>query len=268
MPSDLLAWLLDPQGWHGLGDAFVAPFIAEILRDARSDSGQPLTHVVVDKEFSTGEGPIDVLVRGRLGETPVVVGIENKIEAPLGRNQLDRHARGLVGQFRPGALVVLVLLTPDEQDVEPPDVEGCEFSQTTYRHLVRHLRAALSARETATGGVGVALARHYLEALRMHIVSEPQPEVDQILRELFQDHREAWREIRRRMPSERDEHHAAQATALCERLGSTLGTPWLFALRRELYVGLCTVRARDGEPLCNRTVGFGYGAPIPACMSG
>lgn len=236
IPSDLLAWLLDPQGWHGLGDAFVAPFIAEILRDARSDSGQPLTHVVVDKEFSTGEGPIDVLVRGRLGETPVVVGIENKIEAPLGRNQLDRHARGLVGQFRPGALVVLVLLTPDEQDVEPPDVEGCEFSQTTYRHLVRHLRAALSARETATGGVGVALARHYLEALRMHIVSEPQPEVDQILRELFQDHREAWREIRRRMPSERDEHHAAQATALCERLGSTLGTPWLFALRRELYV--------------------------------
>ena len=234
--SDLLAWLLDPQGWHGLRESFVGPFIKEILHDAGIAVDRAFTNVVVDKEFSTGKGPLDVLVRGRLGETPIVVGIENKIDAPLGDHQLERYACGLVAQFHPEAVVVLVLLTPEEQDVEPPVVEGCKFRQTTYRQLVTHLKTSLSALDTAAGGAGVELARHYLEALRMHIVSEPQPEVDQILREMFNEHREAWREIRRRMPSERDEHHAALASALCERLGVTHGMPWLFALRRERYV--------------------------------
>src|SRR5436190_22676677 len=32
--SDLLAWLLDPNGWHGLKDTFATAFVAEILRQA------------------------------------------------------------------------------------------------------------------------------------------------------------------------------------------------------------------------------------------
>jgi hypothetical protein len=208
--SDLLAWLLDPDGWHGLGESFVAPFVSELLRDARADVPGALTGFAVSKEFSTGHGPIDVLVRARSDSVAVVVGLENKIDAPLGDDQLERYARGLVASTQ-GAVVVLVLLAPEERDVALPRVEGCAFAVTTYRRLAFHLNVALAGR---SGGAGMELARHYLEALRTSIVPEPQPEVDDILRELFTTHGEAWRFIRRRLPSERDEHHARLATTL------------------------------------------------------
>lgn len=94
--SDLLAWLLDPHGWHGLGDTFGRHFIGEALAAAGCPLSGPFAVTRVQTEFSTGEGPIDVLVNMTSGDTSLVVGIENKIDAAVGPAQLLRDARGLV----------------------------------------------------------------------------------------------------------------------------------------------------------------------------
>jgi hypothetical protein len=233
--SDLLAWLLDPQGFHGLGDSFAIRFITGVLRESGAGAEGPITINSVETEASTGEGPIDILVHTECAGRPLIVGIENKIDAPLGDEQLLRYARGLVARF-PHASVVLVLLAPTARDVDAPPV-CCGFAGLTYRNVVAWLDASLVAeREAQNAGAGRELAVHYLEELRTRIVPESRPEIDQLLRDLA-GHTEAWRLIRRRLPSERDDTHAALARAVCARLSTpeVCGPPWQFALRRDGY---------------------------------
>jgi len=70
--SNMLAWLLDPAGSHGLGDAFVRRFLSRLLRD-KPEIAVSLTPVRVelmdfdDVEVLREWHNVDVLVRSRLG---------------------------------------------------------------------------------------------------------------------------------------------------------------------------------------------------------
>jgi PD-(D/E)XK nuclease superfamily protein len=255
--SDLLAWLLDPQGFHGLGDSFAVRFMADVLLESGVSVDPRITITSIDVEASTGEGPIDILVRAESAGTSLVVGIENKIDAPLGNKQLEKYARGLVARF-PDTRVVLVLLAPTAREVDEPSV-CCEFACLTYRNVVACLTASLSDSEAENAGAGRELAGHYLEELRTKIVPESRPEIDQILRELA-GHKEAWRLIRRRLPSERDDSHAALARAVCGWLSkpNVCGPPWRFALRRDGYArvfrpGWTALGDRDSDTVVGLT---------------
>src|SRR4029079_12164400 len=64
--SDYLAWLLDPQAWHGLGDRFIEPFVAHVMsRVGRGDTTRIDVHRI-EKEAGTGNGPIDILLTVRV----------------------------------------------------------------------------------------------------------------------------------------------------------------------------------------------------------
>ena len=39
--SDMLAWLLDPRGWHGLSDGFARAFLSAVLADCGVDAAEP-----------------------------------------------------------------------------------------------------------------------------------------------------------------------------------------------------------------------------------
>ena len=56
--SDLLGWLLDPQGWHGLGHEFGNRFLGEALGPARGSFSGQFNIIEVKTEASTGEGPM------------------------------------------------------------------------------------------------------------------------------------------------------------------------------------------------------------------
>lgn len=232
--SDLLAWLLDPSGWHGLEDAFALRFVGEALSAAGHPFTPPLAITRVHTEFSTGQGPIDILIEASTGDGPLLLGIENKIDSPVGRLQLSKYACGLVNQAR-SRNVALVLLAPAELD-DTADVQGCHFGSMTYRSVISGLNAALA--ETTASGAGAELARHYLDILRTHIVPEREPEIDRLLNELYRENKDAWRLIRRRLPSERDERHLALGEALCKQLIAASAGPWKFALRPDRYVRL------------------------------
>ncbi len=62
------------------------------------------------------------------------------------------------------------------------------------------------------------LVRQYVDALRTDIMKQPTSEIDAICHELYERQADAWHAIRRRLPSERDELHAAFGRAVCERL--------------------------------------------------
>ena len=107
--SDILAWLLDERGSHDFGGHFAHEFVKRLL-----PSPERNLQIEIDipgKEFSTSRGPIDILLKARVGGHPMVIGIENKIDASETNDQLARYRLGLSSIFkdRPVHLVFLTL---------------------------------------------------------------------------------------------------------------------------------------------------------------
>ncbi len=240
--SDMLGWLLDPKGWHGLADRFAVPFGRAMLAACKRCGEGALVVEEVHREFSTGKGPIDILLHLRRGDERFVLGIENKIDAPEGKNQLRRYGEGLAYTF-PGTAVVLTFLTPDGR--KPQSTPGCPVASIGYRTIVALLEEALAA-PPARGrhSVGLGLARHYCAALRSHIMPEQNPEIDELCRKLYNEHLDAWRAIRRRLPSKRDESHASVGSKVCQRLEEQYQGRWQFLVRRDKYA--CVFRSGWG----------------------
>ena len=230
--SDMLAWLLDPRGWHGLSDRFALGFLSAVLAGCGMDSGLPLRVDEVHREFSTGSGSIDILIRVRYGDTGLIVGVENKIDSPEGDRQLVRYAQGLARRF-PRDLLVLAFLTPD--GMEPQLRPTCPTVTVTYRTVVEQIDAAVDVASGPADTTGLTLARHYSAALKAHIMPESNPDIDAICRTLYDDHQEAWRAIRRRLPSLRDESHAYVGSKVAEHLEKMYGGTWQAVVRRDKY---------------------------------
>ena len=250
--SDLMWWLLDPKGWHGLADRFAVPFVREAL--AACGLGGELAPVVeeVHREFSTGRGPVDILLRLHQGDERLVLGIENKIDAPEGEEQLLRYGEGLAHRFR-GETVALTFLTPDGR--QPKSQPRCPVASVAYHTVVALLEEALAATPARGGNpVGLGLARHYCAALRSHIMPEQNPEIDALCRTLYDEHLEAWRAIRRRLPSKSDESHAAVGSRVCERLEAKYRGRWRFFVRSDKYVcvfrpGWAALGVNESDPI-------------------
>ena len=230
--SDMLSWLLDPRSWHGLSDRFAHTFLCSVLVGCGMDAARLLRVDEVHREFSTGNGPIDILLRLRYGDVGLVVGVENKIDSPEGDDQLVRYAQGLAVRF-PGDLLVLALLTPDGRD--PEASPACPIAPLAYRTVAELIDAAVTATPRSTDAIGLALVRHYVAALRAHIMPESNSDIDAICRQLYDDHQEAWRAIRRRLPSKRDESHAYVGSKVAQRLERQYGGKWQFVVRRDKY---------------------------------
>ena len=102
----MLAWLLDPEGPHGLHEFFLRRWLMQVLNEA-ADQGRPLDldPVEVDTEpFTRVEvlrewHHIDVLVKIRLKNGEWV--IENKV-----RSTQSQGATALVRSFAIGAVVL------------------------------------------------------------------------------------------------------------------------------------------------------------------
>lgn len=89
--SPMLAELLNPNGAHGQGAAFLRLFLAEFKLESFAAEG-----ATVAMEFNTGKvtedsgGRIDILIKDRTGATIV---IENKIDAGDQAKQLERYRK-------------------------------------------------------------------------------------------------------------------------------------------------------------------------------
>lgn len=259
--SDMIAWLLDPKGWHGLRDAFTHRFVTTVLEEAQRlgaceacarMGSSPLTVEFVRREFSTGQGPIDIFVRLATSAGAVALGIENKIDSPEGTSQLVRYATGLKTQF-PHDTVLLVFLTPGA--MKPLGVPPVPVVPMGYDTVAALLQASLSSAEThLVHTAGYQIADQYLHSIRTVLMSIGDPQLDALCRELYERHRLAWQTVRRRLPSDRDELNAALGEAAVARFAGAFGGSWQHSIRRDSY-------ARIFRPAW-RAFGVGQDEPI------
>jgi hypothetical protein len=232
--SDMLCWLLRPPplGWHGLGQAFASRFLRAILAECGVEPADSIEVLAVDREFSTGLGPIDLLITLKSGAPVSVVGIENKIESPETEGQLSRYAEGLEENYGRERLAIAYLTPRRRESVSPPQ---CLFTNIGYATVIELLTDAIAEAAKNQGHtVGLSLAEQYVEALRVNIMKEP-TEVDGLCQTFYATYPGAWQALRRRLPSERDDLHAALGEAICKRFTRNYGGAWRFSVKREEY---------------------------------
>ena len=112
--SNVLAWLLDPAGHHGLGDSLFKNLLLEILRDSRGND-LPQINDIISASFSDLRvmrewRNIDILAMSPANNLVMV--IENKINADESKTQLAEYVGTIKKKFR-DFKKVFVLLTLD-----------------------------------------------------------------------------------------------------------------------------------------------------------
>lgn len=244
--SDVVTWLLQPTEWHSLDNGFAVALLRRWWD--QSQHGQPPVELKRDEmievtdvvaEYPTGRGPIDILIWGQWGDRPFVLGIENKIGAPEGRH---RKGSQVVGQFRdygnalrrhfPDSILALALLTPEGRNpVEAPDVP---WGAISYAHVADALDTALRSQPNVAAAddtfVARTVASHYVPVLRSYVMGQD-AELDALCQELIDRYPQAWRALRSRLPSERDEGHRLLGIACRKTFEEHLEGSWVWAVQ-------------------------------------
>lgn len=107
--SNVLKWLLDPAGTHGLGGLFLRLFLQTLGKcgaDAIRLLAVDLDSFLVLREHRH----IDLLVVSKAEK--VVIAIENKIDSGEHGNQLERYEKAVADEY-PGFYQVFVFLSPE-----------------------------------------------------------------------------------------------------------------------------------------------------------
>jgi hypothetical protein len=184
--SDFLAFLLDPEANHGLGDAFVKSLLQRVLLTAGNVpiSVTPeeleqwdLNRMEVRREWQY----VDILLLDEDHELAVI--IENKIDSGEHSGQLQRYLE-VVGQHYRGWRIIAVFLT------RGGDTPSHEYYLPVGYDLVCEVTGSLA--EGLASGVSPSLKvclEHYSDMLRRNIVVDS--DVARLCRKIYQDHKRA-----------------------------------------------------------------------------
>lgn len=183
--SDFLAFLLNPNQNHNLGDTFVK----RLLQKVATESGRPLPITAIDLDLWDLDNievrrewqSIDILLLDDMHEFAII--IENKIDTGEHDDQLRRY-RSIVEHHYPTYKIVGLYLTPD----------GSLPSDDTYYPLgyslvCTILEGLIESRSSILGQEVLTLLRSYVLMLRRHIVGES--EIEQLCRKIYRRHQRA-----------------------------------------------------------------------------
>jgi len=193
--STFLAFLLDPQQVHGLGEDFLKKVLQRALLSNKSMSLpinaidlylMSLTETVVKREWSN----IDVLLLNADHHLAVI--IENKLQSGEHDNQLDRYFH-LVQRQHPGWRILALYLTIDGT---PPS--HSHYLPLSFADIADILGALVVSRETVLGPDVRTLMHHYVQMLRRNIVSDA--ELDNLCLQIYEKHKRAIDLIVSRIP--------------------------------------------------------------------
>jgi hypothetical protein len=187
--SAILAWLLNPQETHGLGDKFLKAFISEALRGhhaAMQPSALKVSQAdMMDTEVRREWRHIDILLMSPRNKWVFV--IENKFDSGQHTNQLARYlelVRSTFGQDDFSHIRGIFLSLWDE---EPEDERYAPIQYGSICEILE--QQAVSGRHPLTAQVETFI-KHYLEVIREAAgMSEEQKDLEQLARQLYRDHR-------------------------------------------------------------------------------
>ena len=146
--SNVLAWLLDPHGSHGMGDEFLKLFISRVIR------ANPALHYDVlkwcyldvsdceiqrEKHWQNigSRDSLDILITAYQPHgLDYVIAVENKVKASEGQDQTEKYRRH-IEQECPAAEKMYVFLTAKEE--KPSDDRWAVLSYKEIYEMLDHV---------------------------------------------------------------------------------------------------------------------------------
>lgn len=180
--SNMLAWLLDPNENHGLGDKFLKNTLIQILKendDKEYDSFKLLLMDLYSFRAFREREHIDILLVS--DKEKYVIAIENKIGSSEHDHQLQRYREYLDKEYK-DYKKILVFLTPDGD--EPSDKK---WGILTYESILDILDKVYENNELQSD-VDLLL-KNYTDVVRRNIVDDQ--ELVKVCTDIYNRHKKA-----------------------------------------------------------------------------
>ena len=181
--SNILAWLLDPRGNHQLGNTVLSEFLRDLIVNGQvSEYFKLLLSNQSDFTVRREWKHIDILLVSCITKT--VIAIENKVNAPESKTQLNRYRNILEDEFKKeeGWAHIYLFLTPDGD--EPSDDK---WDIITYEDIVGDIERAIQGLDLLPEVK--LLIENYLDVLRREIMKDN--ELVDLCNEIYQKHKAA-----------------------------------------------------------------------------
>ncbi len=183
--SNVLAWLLNPNENHHLGDAFLREFIKALVlkkyfvhEESLRLLTQNLYSFTVLREFNH----MDLILVSNDEKTVYI--IENKIFANESKNQLQNYIEISSNVF-PDYTKIFVFLTPDGNESSKPDT----WKPLSYEELIISLENVMD--NAVISEEVKAFINNFIYSVRRNVMGEKDPKLVSICNEIYNKHREA-----------------------------------------------------------------------------
>ncbi|NDC75673.1 hypothetical protein EBZ70_10405 [bacterium] len=192
--SSILAFLLDPAGWHGLDESFLREFIHLALEgvsdfqdaDAFELALGNINDAVVSREVpvngEVGKGRLDILIASRHSKLLLV--IENKVHASQSPGQLKNYKKWIAegGRWSAFERKLYVYLVLDKSEAAEAG-----WVKITYEQLLATLQKCV-AREPLMPELGKLFIQQYIDLINGHIMKNDSPEMIDRIRRLWAEY--------------------------------------------------------------------------------
>ncbi len=185
--SAFLAYLLDPNQMHGLGDLFARKFLQQVLRECRVT--QPISPIELDlwtldqltvrREWKH----IDILMEDPTHKLVVI--IENKVFSYEHDDQLRRYWDTVNDSF-PEHKIMGIYLSPDPN--EPLEIDD-RFIRFSYKDIHKLINQITESGSSKLGPAVMTLLGHYNVLLERHIMDNPK--IDELCKQIYRKHKQA-----------------------------------------------------------------------------
>jgi hypothetical protein len=188
--SNLLAWLLDPQGSNGIGQFFIRRFISTISLE--NETGQVNINPAQFELMNMGDVEvfrewrnIDLLAVSE--QNKFVLLIENKVKSKATKRQLQRYLDLIYGEY-PKYKIIPVLLTLEEEDDWEIALDSgyIAYSHAQIYHIIDRITGQRKDRIPEDAKV---FLNHYLVTLRRLTMQDD--EIVSLCKAIYKKHRDA-----------------------------------------------------------------------------
>ena len=197
--SRVLGWLLDPEGNHKLGDAFLVAFLQKSRAKAK-ELGIEFTHptgIFADGGYGTevtrewenevdgSRGFLDILAIN--GKARSLLAVENKVESNEHTQQLTRYRKALENRYRDFGRVY-VFLSPNGIKPEEPE-ERKLWIPLDYAAVADLVQTMIQERSDDMKPDVKMFLEHYKVAVRRQVLDDSQAK--KLARDIYRQHRAA-----------------------------------------------------------------------------
>lgn len=179
--SNFLAWLLNPNENHGLGDKYLKGLLSRILKN--SNKKNDVLNILLSDFYSFNIyrewKNIDILILSDKEKLAVI--IENKVTSNEHDNQLNRYKKTLEIEY-PDYKKIFLYLTPD--GLEPSDSDWDILTYTDVVEILENIKNKNNLLPDVT-----LLMNNYIDVIRRDIVQDQN--LVEICNKIYNKHKKA-----------------------------------------------------------------------------